>query len=272
MPSVKEFYEKTAEVYDKEYDEPYWKLYHEITWANIRRFLPRRENATILDAGGGTGYWAIRLAKRGFNVVSTDIAGNMLKVATRKIEEEKLQDKIETRIVDIRDMSCFKSDCFDMALAEGDPVSYCLHPEKAVRELARVVKDGSYVIVSVDSKYTIVSRLIREESFDELSLLLRTGRLKGDFMLQAFTPEEMRALFEACGLNVVRMIGKPVLSQSIPKENRDKVIGKEFRKLLKLELKFCDAPSLVGTGGHLEVVGVKRERQSARSRENLGSC
>jgi SAM-dependent methyltransferase len=188
----------------------------------------------------------------------------MLKVATRKIEQEKLQDKIETRIVDIRDMSCFKSDCFDMALAVGDPVSYCLRPEKAVTELARMVKDGSYVIVSVDSKYPIVSRLIREESFDELSLLPRTGKLRGDVMLQAFTPEEMRALFEGCGLNVVRVIVKPVLTQSIPKENRDEVIGKEFGKLLRLELKFCVAPSLVGTAGHLEVVGVKRERQSAR--------
>ena len=195
---VKEFYEKTAEVYDKEYDEPYWKLYHEITWANIRRFLPV-EKTHLLDAGGGTGYWAIRLAKRGFNVVSTDIAENMLKVAARKIEEEKLQDKIETRIADIRD--CHVSNQAVLTwLLPREIRPYCLHPERAVRELARVVKDDSYVIVSVDSKYPIVSRLIREESFDELSLLLRTGRLKGDFMLQAFTPEEMRALFEACGL------------------------------------------------------------------------
>jgi hypothetical protein len=29
--SVKEFYEKTARDYDKEYEEPYWKLYSEIT-------------------------------------------------------------------------------------------------------------------------------------------------------------------------------------------------------------------------------------------------
>ena len=55
--------------------------------------------------------------------------------------------------------------------------------------------------------------------------------------------------------DVVRIIGKPVLTQWIPKENRDKVIGKEFRKLLKLELKFCDAPSLVGTGDTWKLSG-----------------
>jgi len=30
------------------------------------------------------------------------------------------------------------------------------------------------------------------------------------------------------------------------------------RELLELELKFCDNPSLIGIGGHLEVVEIKR--------------
>jgi ubiquinone/menaquinone biosynthesis C-methylase UbiE len=262
MGSVKQFYEKTAETYDKEYEQPYWRLYHEITWENMKRFLPERKKATILDAGGGTGYWAIRLAKRGYTVVLTDIAQNMLKVAKEKIDKEELQNKIETKTIDIRDMSCFPSSHFDMALAEGDPVSYCLSPEKAVRELARVVKPNSYVIASVDSKYSMISRLIKQKSLDELSSFLRTSIIKGDFRFQAFTPEELTTLFEKCGLKVVRIIGKPILLQSIPTENRDEIIEKEFKKLLKLELEFCDVPCLVGMGGHLEVVGIKQRGTS----------
>jgi hypothetical protein len=48
---VKKFYDRIAEDYDKEYDTPYMKLYNEITWGNIKRFLPKRKNAIILDAG-----------------------------------------------------------------------------------------------------------------------------------------------------------------------------------------------------------------------------
>jgi len=175
---VKEFYEKIAGDYDKQYETPYWKLYHEITWNNIKMFLPKRKNAIILDAGGGTGYWSIKLAKLGYKVVLTDVSENMLKVAEEKIKKENLQSKIETKIVDIRDMSCFPSNYFDVALAEGDPVSYCLNAEKAIRELARVVKSTAHVVVSVDSKYPIISRLIKETSFNELSIFLRTGILK----------------------------------------------------------------------------------------------
>lgn len=86
---VKEFYEKTAGEYDKGYESPYYQLYHEITWENIKRFLPKNEEAVILDAGGGTGYWAIKLAKQGFKVVMTDIAENMLKITNEKIKKEK---------------------------------------------------------------------------------------------------------------------------------------------------------------------------------------
>lgn len=261
---VRDFYDKTAEDYDKQYQTPYWKLYHEITWRNIKRFLPKRKDAIILDAGGGTGYWAIRLAKQGYKVVLTDISENMLRVAQRKIETDMLEDLIETKIVDIRDMSCFPSNHFDMALAEGDPVSYCLDAERAVRELARVIKANAHVVVSVDGKYSMlffmIPRMIGTNKEDELIRFIRTSIYRKAFELQAFTPEELKALFETCGLKVVRVIGKPILTQSIPREKRDEIIEKNFEETLNLELKFCDTPSLIGVGGHLEIVGIKQRR------------
>jgi len=259
---VKEFYEKTAKEYDKDYETPYWKLYHEITWENIKQFLPRRKDGLVLDAGGGTGYWAIRLAKHGYRVVLTDISESMLKVAEKKIKTAKLQDQIRTRVADIRNMSSFKSNHFDMALAEGDPVSYCLNPEKAIRELARVAKPKAPVIVSVDSKYSMISRLISEGSFEQLSKFIDTGIIKsreGEFEFQAFTPEELERLFEKCELKLLKIVGKPILAQLLPRERRDELIVKDFERLLDSELRFCSIPSLVGVGGHLEAVGTKRE-------------
>ena len=37
---VEEFYDKIAEEYDQLYEGPYWRLYHEITWQNIKNFFP----------------------------------------------------------------------------------------------------------------------------------------------------------------------------------------------------------------------------------------
>jgi ubiquinone/menaquinone biosynthesis C-methylase UbiE len=269
MNSVREFYDRIAEDYDKEYDTPSMRLYNEITWSNLKRFLPKKKSTVVLDAGGGTGYWAIRLAQSGFKVILTDISDIMLQVAQRKIERENLQQNIETRLVDIRDMSCFPTEHFDLVMAQGDPVSYCLDAEKAVKELARVVKTSGHVIVSVDNKYAMIPRFIRERAFDELAKLLQTGirkldesarapgSLVGGFPFQAFTPEELKSLFLTCGLQVVRIIGKPILTRLISIDIREKILKEYFESVLRVELMFCDNPSLVGIGGHLEVVGLK---------------
>lgn len=121
----------------------------------------------------------------------------MLEIAEYKIKKQKLEKKIEVKKVDIRNMSCFPSNYFDMALAEGDPVSYCLRPEKAIKELARVVKPKSYVIISVDSKYPVISRLIAEESFNKIPKFIKTGILEYEHKFQAFSPEELGNLFNA---------------------------------------------------------------------------
>ena len=257
---VEEFYDKIAKEYDQIYRSPYWKLYNEITWYNIRRFLPKKKNSIVLDAGGGTGYWAIRLAKIGYKVILTDISEEMLKVAKVKIKRQKLENRIKIKRVDIRNMSCFESNFFDIAVAEGDPVSYCLKPKKAIKELRRVAKPNSPVIVSVDSKYPVISKFISEELFNKIPRLLKNGILEHEHKFQAFSPEELKKLFETNGLKVVRIIGKPILIQLIPKEKRKEIIKKHFRKILNLELKFCDVQSLVGVGGHLEIVGIKKPK------------
>lgn len=44
---VEEFYDRIAAGYDKIYQNPYWKLYNEITWHNIKQFLPKKETLSF---------------------------------------------------------------------------------------------------------------------------------------------------------------------------------------------------------------------------------
>lgn len=254
---VKNLYNKTAQDYDQQYETPYWKLYNAITWHNLRKFLPKNKKSIILDAGGGTGYWTIKLAKLGYNVILTDVAKDMLEVARKKIKKAKLEDKITIKKTDIRNMSCFPANRFDMAISEGDPVSYCLNAKKAIKELSRVVKRNKPVVVSVDSKYSIMLNLLNRGSLDKLSSFLKTGIAKREFIFQAFTPEELTKFFRNAGLRVVRIIGKSIFSRLLDKKNRNNVIKNNFDEMLKLELKFCDKENIIGFGGHLEIVGIK---------------
>lgn len=254
------YYDEKAPYYDGEYKTLFDDLYREITWNTIQRFLPGSRDSLILDAGGGTGEWAIPLAELGYRVVLTDISRGMLRQARLKCEEKGLKH-VTFKRVDICEMSCFTSEHFDMILIQGDPLSYCGNAEKALAESYRVLKKGTYCIASVDSKYHMVLKFIASHMWDELDELLRTGTasFQTGFTIRYFSPHELTDLMVGAGFEPVRIVGKPVFLSLLPKDIGNKLLqeGKSYEKVLELELSHGDSPSLVGYAGHLEIVGRK---------------
>ena len=248
-----------AETYESSYKNPYWQLYFEITWRNLKKYLPKKKSAVILDAGGGTGFWSRRLAKLGYNVVCTEIAQKMLDVGVTRAKKENLHTKIEFRNVDITDMTCFESNSFDMVIAQGDPVGYCGNPRKAIRELSRVAKKGAHVSVSVDSFYAMVGRLLVQKDYERFEKLLKTHVSEFDHPQYNFTTSELRNMFKKNGLKVVNIIGKPVFPIFIQRGKVKEMLEDKqfFKKLLLLEDKFNNEPSIVGLSGHIQIIGKK---------------
>ena len=252
------YYAGIARQYDEGYDIWWSVLYDGLTWEHIRPCLP--EEGLVLDAGGGTGKWSLRMAreKAGLFIVLLDISREMLLVAREKLAKEGLSGRIWLVEADICAMP-FRPGVFDFALAEGDPISYCDDPGEAVRELNRVLKPGSYVQASVDSLFAIVRRLMREGRIEEAGKVLRGGRFMSSwgFRWWVFTPRSLRELFEGAGLEVIKISGKPVLSPW-SEELREALKDEEkARKALELELSVCDDPSIAGVGSHLHVVARK---------------
>ena len=144
-------------------------MYFEVTWHNLKKYLPKSKNTIILDAGGGTGYWSRRLANFGYNLICTDVAEKMLDYGEIRSKKDGLEDKIEFQKVDILDMDCFSDEYFDMVIAEGDPVSYCGNPKGAILELARVAKKKAYVCISVDNFYSTFVKLLMNEDYPAIN-------------------------------------------------------------------------------------------------------
>lgn len=256
-------HDKIAEKYDVKCDNDlYMRLYEDVTWDNIKRFLPKNKNSLILDAGGGTGRWAVKIAKLGYNVVLTDISNNMLKVAEKKIEGNNLSNKIKVVRADVKNMRMFQDETFDLVLCEGDPLSYCGDYKKALKELTRVLKKGGYLIASVDNRITNIYHLIKQKKFDEIEDFLRTGNTLIqesssyiDFPIHAFTHEELKNLFAKNSLKVLRVIGKCViLNRMIDEMLKNK---KSYKNILKLCIRLADNPDYINFAGHLEIVGLK---------------
>ncbi len=254
-------YDAEASTYDREYFSNY-DLYHAVTLDNVRRYVPGRRDQPILDAGGGTGIWSVELAQLGFRVTLTDISEGMLRQARMKIANLSLEGSIQIQRSDILSMPEFADGQFGMVLCEGDPLSYCGDHVAALRELGRVLEPGGVLIASVDNRVASLQWL-RDADLALIAELLADGMVVPPpspsgvrFPVHAFTPEELRRLFEATGLEVLRILGKLVVAHRLGcSRSTDPEVQS---RLLELELRYCDDPAFYPWGGHLELVGRKR--------------
>ncbi|MBI4833234.1 MAG: class I SAM-dependent methyltransferase [Planctomycetes bacterium] len=260
--SCETYYDRVAHQYDDSYKDAYWEFYNAVTWNNIKKYLPRLEGRKILDIGGGTGNWALKLAKSGFEVTLADISQKMLDVAKRKADEAGFSGKISFAKADICDLSSFNPESFSLVLAEGDPLSCCDNPPKAVKECYRILKPKGLFIASVDNRFGGLRVFIEQNELDGLEKLVKTGETnwftrkeEEQHLLHYFTPDELRNLFSRKGFEVVSLIGKPVLPV---RANSEILKDKDaFKRLLELELKLNSEETLLGSAGHLEIVGKK---------------
>jgi ubiquinone/menaquinone biosynthesis C-methylase UbiE len=253
-----DYYNETARTYDDAYNTLYWKFYHELSWSYIQKYLPAdKQNCRILDAGGGTGFWSIKIAQLGYNVVLTDISSSMLDVAQEKIGREKLEANIQIVKADIVTMPEFENEIFDLVVAEGDAISYCSYPYLAIGELSRITRKDGHVIVSVDNKYTWAKRAVEKADFEEAERILATGIVRmpvenGDYFTSyAYTTDELEKIFGTNGLRTVFQIGKPVFTvpQFLHADNYD--------YLLDFEMRYSTTPQAANFGGHIAVIGRK---------------
>jgi ubiquinone/menaquinone biosynthesis C-methylase UbiE len=259
LNGVRNYYDRIAGKYDLDYEEANWRLYDALTWAYIEPFLPEDKNLPIVDAGGGTAKWAIKIAKLGYHVICGDISTGMLDVAKQKIASEGLQDAIKLRILDIRAMDSVPDESTDLVLAVGDVISYAMDDDLAVGECFRVLRPGGRCIASVDNKFTYILNQIHWNQFDRIQSLLDTGI--SDFFrhhpVKTYFTSELHDLFTRHGFEVERLVGKPVLVQNASKKERRHKLEPNYELILKLELLLSSDPSLAGNGGHLQVIARK---------------
>lgn len=255
------FHSKISRNYDKLYENRYWDINGRVEWSRINTYLPNKKSS-ILDAGGGTGEFAIKFAKKGHRVVMTEVSSGMLKVAQAKIKKQKMERSIRLLYQDITDMKELRANSFDFVISVGDPVSYCMNEARAIKELARVAKRGAYVLITVDSYFSTLIKILKCRNDKELAKLEKSGKttFPFDYPQHNFKVAELRNLFEKNGLEVIEIFGLSNLMNKIDKPSLKKILSNDsgFRKLLKLEMKYSAEPAVIGTAGHLGIVGRKR--------------
>ena len=261
------YYNRKSKDYDTDMSVSgtlYSEVYDTITWQCLKRYLPKSPGSLVLDAAGGTGKWAILMAKEGCHVVLLDASEGMLDVARRKIRRENLEDSVTIRKGDIANLE-FPDDMFDLVLCERT-LFLLSDPSTVVRELTRVLKNGSPLIASASNRYIAALTYLP----DDLDRAYNTVTGKDDLFLETesaprlkvhhLSPNEFKELLEKEGLRIERITGKVF---TLPLRFPHTVyFGGAFEqnlrdRILRIELSLCDKPDALGLAAHLQAIAYK---------------
>lgn len=122
-----------------------WKapqVQHIVETLQARTAMPREH---VLDAGSGTGDYAVALAKAGFRVTGIDYAVGMLSTAQAKVSDE-LVEHVSFQQMDLNRQLAFPDMHFDHVI-NISVLQVTAHPIFTLRELWRVLKPGGTLVL-----------------------------------------------------------------------------------------------------------------------------
>lgn len=119
-------------------------------YAHIERFL--QPNQSILELNSGSGIDAVYFAKKGFNVIATDIADGSEKYIGSKIERFNL-DKLSFKKSSFLNLDELKSQHFDYVFSNFGGLNCTNELEKVVESLNLILKKDAIITFVIMGKY-----------------------------------------------------------------------------------------------------------------------
>ena len=139
MRQIEEYWSRRAESFAEGMFEPLSVR----RWLNVLlREFPQERDINILDIGTGPGFFAVSLAKLGYQVTAVDYTERMLDIARENAGDAA--GNISFRLMDAQKLD-FEDNCFDVIVTRN--VTWNLpDPQRAYSEWFRVLKNGGMLL------------------------------------------------------------------------------------------------------------------------------
>lgn len=240
-----------------------------VVWEGLRQLLADRSavlgrpSLDVLDAGGGTGGFAVPLAELGHTVTVVDPSPDSLAALERRAAEADVTGRVRasqgeaTELLDV-----VGAGSADVVLCHS-LLEYVEDPDAALAAVSRTVRPAGTVSVLVANRAAAVLHKALAGHFGEARHLLADseGRWgQRDPIPRRFTPSQLIELLEGAGLAVGPLQGVRVFADLVPGSLVDSEPG-AIDELLTLESVAAEHPALRDVATQLHVVGQRHPGQ-----------
>jgi ubiquinone/menaquinone biosynthesis C-methylase UbiE len=126
---------------------------HQLRLETAREYAGRLalgEGARALEIGCGAGHMSVWLAEQGIEVWAGDLVPQMLRTTVRRASEQGQTRRVHASLLDAQALP-FPDGSFDLVVALG-VLPWVVEPEKAIGEMARVLRPGGFLITNASNK------------------------------------------------------------------------------------------------------------------------
>ncbi|MFE2070313.1 methyltransferase [Streptomyces sp. NPDC059467] len=234
-----------------------------VVWEVLQDALDRRVKATgrdildILDTGGGSGNFAVPLARLGHRVTVVDPSPNALFALERRAAEAGVADRVKGVQGDVHGLfDVVERGGHDVVLCHG-VLEYVDDPAEGVANVVAALRaEGVLSLLAAGLGGAVVARALAGH-FKEAKQALDDpdGRWgSGDPVPRRFTAEQLTGLVEGAGLAVAAVHGVRVFADLVPGVLVDTEPG-ALDALLKLEAAAAELPAFRALATQLHVLG-----------------
>jgi S-adenosylmethionine-dependent methyltransferase len=221
-----------------------------------------RDRLDVVDAGGGTGGFAVPLTAQGHRVTVVDPSPDALAALERRAAEAGLRGRVNAVQGDAADLAVFLGPEYaDVVLCHG-VLEVVDDPADALRGVVAVLRAGGFASVLVAQRFAaVLARALAGHLADARHALTdSTGRWgTGDPLPRRFDEPGLRDLLEAAGMRVLQVHGVRVFVDLVPGALADDPTSS--RDLLDLEAMAAGHPTFRAIAGQLHVLATPEPGQ-----------
>ncbi|MBC7372859.1 MAG: methyltransferase domain-containing protein [Frankiales bacterium] len=232
----------------------------EVLSAVLAEADPERRGLDVLDAGGGTGGFAVPLARVGHRVTVVDPSPDSLAALARRAAEAGVSDRVVGLQGDLSDLPGLVSAASVDLLLCHSVLEVVDDPTEALAGVAGVLRAGGRLSLLVANRSAVVLARALAGRPDEAARVLTDpdGRWgPADGVRRRFTGEGISALVTDAGLAVEQLHGVRVVADLVPSAVLDTEPG-AAAALLALERALSDRLPFRDIATQLHLLAVRR--------------
>jgi SAM-dependent methyltransferase len=233
-----------------------------VVWEVLKDALDRRVKATgresldVLDTGGGSGNFAVPVARLGHRVTVVDPSPNALFALERRTAEAGVADRVRGVQGDAADLfEVAERGGYDVVLFHG-VLEYVDDPAQGLRNAVAALRPaGTLSVLAAGLGGAVLARALAGHFTEARQALADPdGRWgTGDPMPRRFTPEQLTGLIKAAGLEVGPVHGVRVFADLVPGVLVD-TEPDALDALLQLEAAAAELPAFHSVATQLHVL------------------